>query len=192
MKEKGFIKIVLVASIAVIALFITGLFVPQSRNFAIDQFNISTDRCLENGTCVTVTPCGGDNQGTSGRTGCLPGKPRTVWKDDKLKSQYKEITSEKAKECLFKFIEENKNSYTRLQHINYSTLDIGSLSSSGSVLNVDKQDKYFWYMEISTDPYPAEREDIYHKNNQGYKLTFKVGAQTCEVYPDLYLLERPF
>ncbi len=175
------------------------LAIPVSRYFLIDQFSLRTGSCLVDKTCYRQSYCGG--RGDS--LGCAYGGSANEWKDNNLRSRYKEIGLSSAKGCLISYITQNARKYTKLQHVRLSTLNISDDTSTirpspdeltaikvRGNLNTDyraynPKDTHAYYAELLTDTIPGD------KYERGYSLTFHIGAQTCTVYPDTSIYE-PF
>jgi hypothetical protein len=134
-----------------------------------------TSKCKIKSSCVSG---GGDfNLGCVGRSWCS-------WKDDKLKFAYSETSPEEAKQCLDKYIEENKSKFNKLQHIESVYFEDGESNyCHGLGIETAEEDIYCYYYQINTEPVPGD------KYNRGWGLTFLVGAQTCNVYPDENVFE---
>lgn len=181
---------------AVVILLATGFLIPP----VFDQFSILTGYCLINRTCYRQSYCGGGGSGL----GCTLGGYANVWKNETLGSRYKEISQAEAKECLEKYIAENASKYSKLQHLQLSTLklngetlplllpppdEIKILKLQGNLYhdyrNVNPNDTHSYFAEVSTEVIPGD------KYKRGYGLTFEIGAQSCTVYPDTSVYE-PF
>lgn len=155
-----------------------GLIMPQSRNFLLDNISLTTGYCLTNGTCERRAHCGSGGL----NLGCAIGGYSNEWKSYKLKSQYTEIGLVKARACLLKYFDENKNKYNMLQHLQINTLKIEDepvpIFSGRDGSPKDPNDIRAYYAQISTEQPPEG-------GCEGcYLLQFNIGAQSCKIYSD--------